>query len=424
MNSNFSKHTQKDGLRVILVPDSAKDVVTTMVMIGAGSRYESDEDAGISHALEHMFYKGTKKRPTSSAVSEFIEGLGGEFNAFTSKEYTGFYTKVASTHLSKSIDFLADLLVSPLFDEKELAKEKQIILQEYDMYEEQPMEVSASKFEEALFGVNSLGRDVIGHKESIAKITRESLLNYQASRYRSSNVVIVVAGNISALGGQSLLQTIEKSFIFPQGNVESHDQIKLPISKQLSVVQRKTEQTHLALGFRGVAYDSPYRCALKLLSIILGGSMSSRMFTQIREKMGLAYAVRTSVASYLDTGMVETYAGVPHEKVQEAIKAILNEYKKTLDGVSEAELSRAKEIIYGKMLISLEDTNALANHYALNELLLNKTLTPAEVIAKYKKVTLAEILGASKKYFNTDSMALSVVGPNILAEAVQKYITI
>jgi predicted Zn-dependent peptidase len=413
MNSNYIKHTQSDGLRIILVPDSSKDVVTTMVLIGTGSRYEREEIAGISHILEHMFYKGTKKRPSPAEISGFIEGIGGEFNAFTSKEYTGFYTKVAQKHLAKSIDFLSDLLISPLFQENDLEKEKQVILQEYDMYEDLPMEVASSKFEEALFGKNSLGRDVIGYRDSISGVGRESLVKYWKDHYRSSNTVLVIAGNISSLSETQLFSLIEDSFRFPKGDEQIYQKIALPSEKQLKLITKKTEQTHIVLGFRGVSYNSQERFGLRLLAMILGGSMSSRMFSEIREKRGLAYAVRTTAGNYLDTGMVDTYAGVPHEKAEEAIRAILEEYGKISKGVTPGEFSRAKEIIYGRMLISFEDTNQLANHYALNELLLSKVITPPELAAEYQKIKPGDILEIHKRYFKENGMALSVVGPLI-----------
>lgn len=404
-----------------MIPDNAKDVVTTMVIIGTGSRYESESIAGISHVLEHMFYKGTEKRPTSKEISTFIEGIGGEFNAFTSKEYTGFYAKVAAKHLEKSIDFLSDLLVKPLFDKNELEKEKQVILQEYDMYQDLPMEIASSKFEEALFGQNPLGRDVIGYRDSIKAVSREDLLRYKADHYQSGNTVIVVAGNISALPEAALLQAIEASFIFPDGKGQRLPEIILPTEKSLNIVSKKTEQTHLTIGFRGASYKSDDRYTIRLLAMILGGSMSSRMFTEIREKLGLAYAVRTSAGNYLDTGMIDTYAGVPHDKAEKAISAILDEYKKVSQGLSEEEFLRAKEIIFGKMLIAFEDTNELSSHYALNELLVGNIITPKELVVKYQDITLAQTIEASREYFRADRMALSLVDPQYSEAEITKY---
>lgn len=421
MNSTYIKQTLADGLRVILVPDSSKDVVTTMALVGTGSRYEGEEYAGISHILEHMFYKGTEKRPTSAQISGFIEGIGGEFNAFTSKEYTGFYTKVAAKHLAKSVDFLSDLLIHPLFNREELEKEKLVILQEYDMYEDLPMEIASSKFEEALFGKNSLGRDVIGFRESIKGASRDTLINHWRGFYVSSNVVIVVAGNVSFLTEKELFKLIEDSFRFPGGAGRAYQQVVLPSKKQLKITSKKTEQTHLVLGFRGASYGSEERHALRLLAMILGGSMSSRMFLEIRERLGLAYAVRTTAGNYLDTGAIDTYAGVPHDKVEEVVRAILKEYQKVTQGISEEELLRAKEIIYGRMLISFEDTNQLSNHYALNELLLSEVITPSELIERYQKITSDDLLDVHKKFFKEEAMALSIVDMSLTEKDLTKF---
>lgn len=411
MNSNYKKYVLKNGLRIILLPDSSKEVVSTLVLVGTGSRYESDDIAGISHVLEHMFYKGSKKRPTSELLSSFIESIGGEHNAFTSKEYTGFYTKVAAKHLSKSIDFLSDLLINPFFKEDQLEKEKLVILQEYDMYEDLPMEIVGSKFEETLIGKNSLGRDVIGLKNSIKAVTREKLVNYLKSYYIASNIVIVVAGNIDSTNEKDLMNLIEKSFTFDSGEKIKAEKASILQGKRLKVVSKKTEQAHLVVGFPGSSYGDDDRYALKVLAMILGGSMSSRMFLEIREKRGLSYAVRTSVTSYVDAGMIDTYAGVPHDKASEAIKAIILEYKKITSGdISLEEFLRAKEIIYGKMLINLEDTNELANHYASFELLREEILTPSEVIEKYKKISLNDVKEVAKKYLKEDNLVLGLVG--------------
>jgi predicted Zn-dependent peptidase len=284
-----------------------------------------------------------------------------------------------------------------------------------------PMEVASGKFEEALFGNNALGRDVIGYRDSIKRTTRADLEKYLEQHYRSRNTVIVVAGNISSLSEQELLRLIENSFTFPGGSGQDSPSIELPTHKRLEIVNKKTEQTHLVIGFRGVSYKSEDRYAIRLLAMILGGSMSSRMFTEIREKLGLAYAVRTSAGNYLDTGAIETYAGVPHNKAEEAITAILNEYRKATVNISKEEFTRAKEIISGKMLIAFEDTNELSNHYALSELLSNSIITPKELVKKYEETTLDQVLAAGRKYFKEDSMALSLVDSAITKENIAKY---
>jgi predicted Zn-dependent peptidase len=420
VNSNYKKILLKNGTRVVLVPDPGKEVVTTMIVFGVGSRYESEEEAGISHVLEHMHYKGTKKRPTPLKVAEFIEEIGGEHNAFTSKEYTGYYTKVASKHLDKSLDFLGDLIINPLFESEELEREKGVILQELDMYEDLPMEVAANKFEQTIFGNNALGRDVIGYKNSIKSITREKLIEFKNRHYVASNAVVVLAGNLSSYSDKRILNLLEKHFILPAGDAPKYLDQNLNNQKSFSITERKIEQSHLIIGFRGISYSDPDRYPLRMLALILGGGMSSRMFVEIREKRGLAYAVRSSITNYLDTGAFETYAGVAHARAEEAIKAILGEFRKIKNGVTAKELARAKEYVYGHLLINLEDSNEVANHYALSLLLSNEIKTPNDVVKEYEKITKEKILEVANKYIKDENMTIAFVGKGLTESKLLK----
>ena len=419
---NYTLTTLPNGLRLILVPDHSKGVVTTLAVFGVGSRYEDENEAGISHVLEHMFFKGTKNRPTSSLIAEFIEDIGGEHNAFTSKEYTGFYAKVASKHLAKSLDFVSDLLINPLFEEDDLSAEKPVILQELKMYEDLPMEVAGSKFELALLGDNSLGRDTIGTENSIAALTRADLIKYQKAHYTAANGVVVLAGNFGSFDDEEVKELVAKYFTFPAGQISNYPQITLNSQKALNVADKKTEQSNLFIGFRGAGFNNDDKYALKLLSIILGGSMSSRMFIEIREKLGLAYAVRTSSSSYQDVGVIETFAGVPHERVSEAIEAILHEYRRVFADLSRTEVERAKEIIYGRMLINAEDTSEVANHFALQAILGSKILTLEEIAKIYEKITLADIIKTGQKYLTDTNLALGFAGQNLTYEQAKKIL--
>lgn len=420
MLNTYSKHILKNGIRLILVPDESKEVVTTMIAFGVGSRYESEELAGISHLLEHMHYKGTKRRPTALAISEFIEGVGGENNAFTSKEYTGYYVKVASKYLEKSVDFLSDLLTGSLFPEAELTKEKEVIVAELDMYEDLPMDVAASRFDQALFGQNALGRDVIGYKKSVRAISRDDLIKYRDQYYVGSNTVIVLSGNFDGLSEKEAINLIEKYFNLSDGKVPKYPKVKLNHTKSYNLVQKKTEQSQLVIGFPGCSDSDPDYYSLHMLTTILGGSMSSRMFTEIREKRGLAYSVHTGQSNYNETGAIDTAAGVPHSRVEETIKAILAEYEKIILGVTAEELARAKEYLYGRMLISFEDSTDLASHYLMDELLLGKLETPAEVAAQYNSITMYDVKKAAKKYIDFSKLALSFVGPDLTEEKLNK----
>jgi len=422
MLNTYSKHILKNDLRLILVPDESKDVVTTIIAFGVGSRYEDEKVAGISHVLEHMHFKGTKKRPTPLLISEFIEGVGGENNAFTGKEYTGYYAKVATKHLERSIDFVSDLLTGSLFDPVELEKEKDVILQELDMYEDQPMDVAGSRFELALFGKNSLGRDVIGYKKSIKAISRDDLIKYRDDYYTGGNAVAVISGNFGELSDDEVADLVQKYFIFSSNNAPKYPEVVLNTKKAHSLVTKKTEQSQLVIGFPGCSHTDPDHYALKILASILGGSMSSRMFTEIREKRGLAYAVHTSSSSFYETGSIETMAGVPHARVEETIKAILAEYEKIKLDVTTAELTRAKEYISGRLLINFEDSTDLASHYLLDELLTGEIDTPSELVGKYQKVSLDDVRRVAKKYLDQSKLTLSYVGPDLTEEKLNKIL--
>lgn len=422
MKNEFNKILLKNGIRLILVPDESKDVVTTMVVFGVGSRHESDDEAGISHVLEHMHYKGTKKRPNSRLIAEYIEEIGGEQNAFTSKEYTGYYVKVAAKHLDKTIEYLGDLLSNSLFDSNELTQEKQVILSELDMYEDLPMEVVENKFELTLYGQNSLGRDVIGYKKSIQAISADSLRKYRDKFYSTKNAVVVISGNLSALSVTEIERKIEQNFNLPKIETPKFGLVKPHGDKVVNVVTKKTEQSHLIIGFPGVSLTDPDRRTLALMALILGGSMSSRMFMEIREKRGLAYAVRTSANNYVDTGAIETYAGVDNSRVEESVKAIIKEYNKAREGFSLAELNRGKEYVCGRLLISLEDSSELANRFATEEILTSKITTPAEVIAQYRQVNLPDLKRVAEKYLLSEKMVVSYVGSELNEEEFKKII--
>ncbi len=391
-----------------------------MVVFGVGSRYESEAEAGISHVLEHMHYKGTKKRPTPLELAEFVENIGGEHNAFTGKEYTGYYVKVAAKFINQSLDFLSDILTGSTFDSEELEKEKQVIISELDMYEDLPMEVAASRFELCLFGSNSLGRDVIGYKKSIRSVTRDSLIKYRDRFYSAKNCVVVIAGNFGAESESSLAKNIESSFAFSPAITEKYQDIDYDFSARRVVTKKKTEQSHFIVGFPGVAKSDPDRYTLSMLALILGGSMSSRMFTEIREKRGLAYSVRTSSENYLDTGAFETYAGVDNSRASEAIAAVITEYEKARDGVSASELQRAKEYIYGRVLISLEDSSEAANMYAISEILTGEIISPEEAISRYQAVSLDDVKRVAQKYIDQSKMVISFVGEAVDEKTIQR----
>lgn len=419
--SNYKEHTLPNGLKVIFVPNNSTEVVTTMILFGVGSRYEKNEQAGISHLLEHMVYKGTKKRPTSFEIAEFIDSFGGDHNAFTSKEYTGFYVKATPKHLPDVFDFLSDLLLNSKFSADDLEKEKKVISEEIKMFEDLPMAMVENYFEAAVFGNNELGREIIGSHKTVGSVTQTELIEYCQKYYYAQNTVIVLAGNLGQKSPEELQKEIENQFCFPENESKQLDTIEFPNIFQSKIVKKKTEQSHLVIGFRTVPLNHVDFYKLEVLSVILGGSMSSRMFEEIREKRSLAYAVKTSDASYKESGALYTQAGIPNEKVEEAALAIVNEYKKIkTERVTEKELNNAKEILINKMLIKFEDSEELAYHYASSKLLLRRVETPDEMIANYRKVSATDIMETANKYFEKTRMAMSFIGPSFPEEIIKQ----
>lgn len=415
----------KNGLRLILVPKVSTEVMTAIVMFGVGSRYESEKLAGISHVLEHMHFKGTEKRPAALDISKFVDSFGGEMNAFTGKEVTGYYVKARPKNMEKMMDFLSDMLLHSKFDPFELEKEKNVIIQEINMYEDLPMEMVGSKFEEAVFGQNALGRDIIGYKKSVKSVTAKEIIEYKNNFYHGSNAVLVLSGNFGEKSDKEIAKLAEKYFQFSDNLSLSREKIEINNSKAKKITIKKTEQTHLIVGFRTVDINHPDFFKLELLATILGGSMSSRMFEEIREKRGLAYSVRTTISCYVESGSLETQAGVPHEKVYEAIKAIIGEYKKVKnDLVPKEELAKAKEIVLGRMLIKFEDSEELANHFAQEALLGQKIYSTDDLISAYQKITSGDILEVAKKYLTDNRIGLSFIGLNMDERKLEKIFKI
>ena len=318
---------------------------TVLIMVGAGSRYETKLNNGISHFLEHMAFKGTKKRPSAIQMSGLIDSIGGEFNAFTTKEYTGYYIKSSKNNIELSFDLLSDMVQNSLLDEKEIEKEKGVILEEINLYEDTPMRNIGDIYERLLYGDTPMGWDTAGEKDIIKKISRKDFLDYLKALYSPSNMVLAVAGGIEEKG---VLPLAEKYF----SDMNSFQALKAaPIGEKqekakVSIKPKKTEQAHLAIGFRTVPLASPEKYPLSVLSSILGGGMSSRLFHEVREKRGLAYYVRSNSDQYTDAGSLVATAGVDPKRINEAIEVILSEFQALKSGkkeISKEEHKKGKE---------------------------------------------------------------------------------
>jgi len=407
----YKKTSLKSGLRFIHVPVKDIDTTTFLVLFSVGSKYETDKIAGLSHFLEHMFFKGTAKRPDAMAVSEYLDEVGGEYNAFTSKEYTGYYAKVASKHIERGVDFVSDILLHSKFESAEIEKERGVIIEEMNMYQDMPTRYVPELFEKLLYGKTPAGELVIGHRESILGVKRDDFVNYFKKHYLIKNAVVCMAGNMDEQKSIDLADKYLGEFV----DGERKDKEKV-VEKQdkaeILVFNKKTDQTHLCLGVRAFDMFSLKRYPLLLLSVILGGGMSSRLFSEIREKRGLAYYVRAEQEEYTDSGYLAVQAGVRNDNADEAIKVCIDEFKKIRDiKVSEKELNKAKEFIKGKTLIGLESSDEKAMFFSMQEVLKNKIETIEEKFKKIDAVTTDDVKKIAQEVFINEKLNLSIIGP-------------
>lgn len=331
----FKKITLGNGLRIITVPKESTEAVTVLVLVGTGSKYETKEINGISHFLEHLYFKGTKKRPSTIAVAETLDKVGGIFNAFTAEEYTGYFAKVEKSHFDLALEWVSDIYLNSLFVKEEIEKERGVIMEEMNMYLDTPMIYIGDLWKKVLYGDQPAGWEIVGNKETISKISREQILDYMKSQYVASNTIICLAGKIP----HSNIEDKVKEYFSRIKTIKSKQ--KAPVvekqqNPQCLLFSKKTDQTHLALGVRAYNLFHPQKYALEIMETILGGMMSSRLFEEIRTKLGIAYYVQTNVVSDPDTGFLVTQAGVDNANIEKAITTILKEYKR----LSEEKLSR------------------------------------------------------------------------------------
>ena len=401
-----------NGIRLITIPMDSFESATALVMVGAGSRYENKKNNGISHFLEHMAFKGTKSRPTFMEVAGLIDAIGGEFNAFTSKEYTGYYIKASKNNIEICLDLLSDMLQNSKLDEVEIEKEKGVIIEEINLYEDTPMRHVGDIYEELLYGDTPLGWDTAGTKEVIKSLKREDFVNYMNSLYSPTNMTVVVAGGIDEKNIESLVNkhfSSMKPFDFGKA-LKIIEKQTIP---QVKIKTKSTEQAHLALGFRTVPIDSPDRYALSVLASVLGGGMSSRLFSEVREKRGLAYYTRANSDHYKDAGSIAVTAGVDPKRIDEAISVIVAVIRDLRDGkkpIKPYELKKAKEYLKGHMVLELEDSRYVTVVYATQELVEGRIKDANEVLQKIDKVTASDVLRVAKKYLVNKGMNLAIIG--------------
>lgn len=405
----FSKKVLPNGLRIITVPMVDSPTVTVLVMVETGSKYESDNIHGISHFLEHLCFKGTLKRPKTFDIAYTLDSLGADYNAFTSQEYTGYYAKVDFNHFDTALDVVSDIYLNSTFPEAEIEKEKGVIIEEINMYEDLPQRNVQDIFMELLYGKQRAGQNIAGTKESVSSLKRDDFVAYHKERYVAGSTVVVVSGKIPE-DAEAQIQKVFENVNAGQniGKVKTSDEQDSP---KVRLKYKETDQTHFVLGVRTFDLYNENIPILKVLSAILGGGMSSRLFQKVRGEMGAAYYVGAGNDTYTDHGYFEIASGVDSTKTDEVISAVLLEMKKLkTDLVSAEELKKVKDYISGGTYLGLESSDELAEFFAYQEVFKKKIRLPEEILGEIKKVTAEDILRVANQIFVTKNLNLAVIG--------------
>ena len=420
-----------NGLRLLSVPMEGVKSVTVLALAGVGSRYESEQKAGIAHVLEHMVFKDTHNYPTAMDISVAIDSVGGEHNAFTSKDYTGYYVKVASSQMELALDVISDMLLEPKLKPQDLEREKRVIIEEINMYEDDPRSKVANTYEDLIFQNSALGRDIIGSKETVSQLSSNDLAQFLDSWYDFSNVVLVITGDETKLKSQdkSLQNLVYKYFNKGKsrsGKGEKFYSVPLQGEPRVKLIKRKTEQAHFYLGFPGMGRRHPLRYAASVLATILGGNSSARLFNEIREKRGLAYYAYASLSSFEDTGTLYAFEGVDPAKIEDAIGVTLEQFKAIQEtsnsSLTELEVKRAKEFIRGKLTLDWEDSHSIAMTYGKKLLLEEKIQTPDEILSQISAVELAQVQKSAQELIDKNRINLALIGPYRNEEKFSKLI--
>lgn len=406
------KKTLKNGLRVVTVPMKDNPTVTVLVLVGTGSDYESKDINGISHFLEHMCFKGTTKRPTAQSISYELDALGSQYNAFTDHEMTGYYAKADAKKFKQIFDVVSDVYLNSTFPETEIEKEKGVIIEEINMYEDMPQRHVQELFDKALYGDQPAGWGIAGPKENITKMNRDDFVKYKNAHYVAGSTVIVVAGNITT---EQVDAEVKKYFGDVSTGVKGKKKKTVDKQNQPNALlkYKETDQTHFVLGVRTFDMFDVRNPILSVLSSILGIGMSSRLFIKLREEMGVAYYVRSHNDASLDRGVFQISAGVNNARTKEVITEILKECTKLkTELVSDIELKKVKSFLSGNMKMSLEATDDIANYYGTQELLRGEMKTIDEKIKAIEKVTAADIKKMAQKIFVDKNLTLAMIGPD------------
>jgi len=417
----YQKTTLDNGLRIITAAMPHTQAVCISLFIGAGSRYETEAQAGISHFVEHLLFRGTSKRPTARVISEAIEGVGGILNGGTDKELTVYWCKVAQPHFSLALDILTDVLLHSKFDPKDVEKERQVIIEEINMSKDSPSQQVHMLIDELLWPNHALGRDIAGSKESVAGITRDMMLGFLAEQYLPNNTVVATAGNIKHQEMVAAINQVLGDWTTQQTHA-GYTTYREQMAQRLRIETRDTEQAHLCLALPGLALLHPRRFVLDLLNIILGEGMSSRLFTEIRDRLGLAYSIHSYVDHFFDSGSVTIYAGAEPKNLRALIGAILEQLHQLTEAVPESELSKAKELSKGRLLLRMEDSRNVAGWMGGQEILTKRILSVDQIESIINAITAGELRQLAQELIISDKLRLAVVGPINVEEPLEELL--
>ncbi len=413
-----------NGLKVLTVPSKEALSFRAMVLVNTGSDFESKENNGISHFLEHMCFKGTKKRPSNFAITKELDSIGGSYNAFTGSEYTGYYAKVAKQNKDIALDVVSDIFLNSQFPAQEIKKEKGVIIEEINMRKDEPRRYVWNHWGRLLYGNQSIGRSILGPKENIINFQKKDFIKYRESQYRAESTIVVISGNFSE---KEIIKKVKKYFhnIKP-GQGIAKEKVKEKQNKpQVFIENRKTDQTHLALGVRGINFFDKRRYALKVLDTILDGGMSGMLFQAIRDKLGVAYYVSSALVTYSSHGFWVVRAGIDNKRLEEVIRVVLKEWGKLkTKKIGNKELKKAKNYINGKVALGLENIHNLAEGFAYDELLRKEIETPEQYLKKIKEITVFDIQKVAQDLLKPEFLNLALIGPHKNKEKLEKLLYI
>ena len=420
MPQTFERTTLDNGLRILTASMPQAKSVSCFIMLAAGSRYETPETNGIAHFSEHMFFKGTERRPTARDIAAEIDAIGGEFNAFTGKEYTAYYVRCATEYRDIALDVLVDMLRHATFDPEEIEREKGVIIEEMNMYVDTPRDYISRVYDELIYSDDPLGWNILGTKETIQAASRDTFREYVGHWYTPERIVVGLAGN---LGPDPVARITELMGDLPQSPTGTPPQSAFANNGRIRVHEKVSDQAHLCLGVHGYPIQHPDRYVVELLRTVLGGGMSSRLFTEVRERRGLAYYVFAANQAYTDSGTIYSQAGVDLKRVEEAVTTILEELRKiAAEPVPADELEKARSYAKGRFVLSLESPQGTNMFGLRREVLEGRATEPSEVLAELDKVTAEDVQRVGQDLMREEAFRLALIGPFDDADRFQKLL--